>query len=61
MKFLGLFLLIIGLVSILLPLIGGNLLVLKWIDQWGETISWAIRIGITVLGAILYYMNRHDD
>lgn len=61
MKFLGLFLLIIGLVSLLLPLIGANLLVLNFLDQWGETASWVIRIGITVLGAVLYYTNRHDD
>lgn len=61
MKFLGLFLLIIGLISLLLPLIGANLLFLSWLDQWGTTASWAIRIGITVLGALLYYANRHDD
>lgn len=61
MKFLGLFLLVIGVISLLLPLMGANLLFLNWVDQWGTTVSWSIRIGVTVLGALLYYTNRHDD
>lgn len=61
MKFIGLFLLLAGLVSLLLPLIGGNLLVLNWLNQWGDTASWAIRVGITILGLVLFFANRHDD
>jgi len=61
MKFVGLFLLLAGLVSLTLELTGANLLVLNWLDNFGETGSWAIRIGATLLGGIIYYLRRHDD
>jgi hypothetical protein len=31
--------------------------ILIWIDMWGETIGWAIRIGITVLGGLLFLVS----
>ncbi|RIJ37347.1 hypothetical protein D1627_09420 [Pontibacter oryzae] len=61
MKFIGLFLLLAGLVSLVLEFTGANLVVLNWLSQFGETGSWAIRIGITALGGIIYYVRRHDD
>jgi hypothetical protein len=61
MKFIGLFLLIIGFVSLFLGFTGANLVVLNWLDQWGETISWVIRIGVTILGGVLYFIYRHED
>ncbi|GHA67005.1 hypothetical protein [Pontibacter akesuensis] len=61
MKFIGLFLFLAGLVSLILGLTGANLFILNWLNQYGETASWAIRIGITLLGGILYYVNRNDD
>ncbi|TPE45262.1 hypothetical protein [Pontibacter mangrovi] len=61
MKFLGLFLLLAGLVSLVLEFTGANLIVLNWLSQFGETASWAIRIGVTVLGGVIYYLRRHDD
>ncbi|AKD02560.1 hypothetical protein POKO110462_08575 [Pontibacter korlensis] len=61
MKFIGLFLLLAGLVSLILGFTGANLVVLNWLSQFGETGSWAIRIGVTLLGGIIYYLRRHDD
>lgn len=61
MKFIGLFLFLAGLISLVLGLTGANLLVLNWVNQYGETAGWGIRIGITLLGAILYYAFRNDD
>ncbi|WP_266203274.1 hypothetical protein [Pontibacter kalidii] len=61
MKFIGLFLLLAGLVSLALGLTGANLVVINWLNQFGETASWAIRIGVTLLGGIIYYLRRHDD
>lgn len=61
MKFIGLFLFLAGLVSLVVGFTGANLLVLNWANQWGEEIGWGIRIGITALGGLLYYMYRHDD
>ena len=61
MKFIGLLLFLAGIVSLLLEFTGANLVVLNWLDQFGETGSWAIRIGVTLLGGIIYYLRRHDD
>jgi hypothetical protein len=61
MKELGLGLLIIGLVSLLLPLLGMKFMFLNWIDQWGNTVSWAIRGGITALGLLLFMVYRNRD
>ena len=30
--------------------------ILVWIYEWGETVAWAIKIGLVVVGAILYFM-----
>ena len=63
MKELGLGLLIIGLISLALPLINPNAhyVFLKWIDNWGPTVAWAIKGGITALGLILWlsFKNRN--
>ncbi|MFT2007185.1 hypothetical protein ACMA1I_00785 [Pontibacter sp. 13R65] len=61
MKFLGILLFMAGLLSLLLELIGANLLILNWLNQWGYTTSWGIRISVILLGAILYLVYRNDD
>ena len=55
MKELGLGLLIIGLISLVLPLINPNIhyVFLTWIDKWGPAVAWGIRGGITLLGLSL--------
>jgi hypothetical protein len=60
-KYLGLFLLIIGIVSLILPFTGLEFMFLSWVTNWGETAAWFIRAGIALLGAVLYFPNRHDD
>lgn len=47
---------IYGLASILLNFINYNLTILMWIDSWGEAIGWAIRIGLVVLGGVLFFV-----
>ena len=56
MKELGLGLLIIGLISLALPFINPNIkyVFLTWIDNWGPTVGWGIRGGITLLGLVLW-------
>ncbi|WP_299705436.1 hypothetical protein [uncultured Pontibacter sp.] len=61
MKFIGLFLLIIGLASVVLGFLDYNSLLLNWVDNWGESIGWGIRIGATALGGLLYFVYRHQD
>ncbi|GGF02555.1 hypothetical protein [Hymenobacter cavernae] len=54
MKELGLGLFLFGLVSLVLPFFGLHHMLLTWIDQWGPSVAWAIRGGITLLGLVLY-------
>ncbi|SFQ30776.1 hypothetical protein [Hymenobacter arizonensis] len=63
MKELGLGLLIIGLISLVLPFINPNIksVFLTWIDQWGTTVAWLIRGGITLLGLILWLSFKNRD
>jgi len=61
MKFLGLLIFLAGLVSLFLQFTGANLVVLNWLNQWGETAGWVIRVAVTVVGGIIYYTSRHDD
>ena len=62
MKELGFGLLIIGLISLVLPLINPNVhyVFLKWINNRGPTVTWMIRGGITLLGLALWlgFKNR---
>lgn len=35
--------------------------ILMWIDNWGTAIGWAIRVGITITGAVLYLVFSHSE
>jgi hypothetical protein len=63
MKELGLGLLIIGVISLALRFINPNIhyVFLAWIDQWGTTVGWAIRGGITLLGLVLWFGFKNRD
>jgi hypothetical protein len=52
---------LLGLGSILLSLFDYNLIVLAWVDFFGNTIGWIIKIGLIVTGAILYFKYDVDD
>jgi len=62
-KELGLGLLIIGLISLVLPLINPNIhyVFLKWIDNWGPAVAWVIRGGIMLLGLALWLGFKNRD
>ncbi len=63
MKELGLAMLLVGLVSLALPFINPNVhyFFLTWIDQWGPTVAWGIRGGITLVGLVLWLWRRGRD
>ncbi|MDG2389896.1 MAG: hypothetical protein P8M30_11305 [Planctomycetaceae bacterium] len=54
LKSLGSTMFIFGIGSILLNLIHVEFLLLMWVDLWGPEIGWAIRIGMIVVGALLW-------
>ena len=52
----GGFLALAGVGSIILNFIGYNLRILIWIDKWGTAAGWGIRIGLIVVGALLWFI-----
>jgi len=57
MRSIGMYMAIAGIASIVLLFMDMNLKLLMWIDMWGPTAGWAIRIGLIVVGAALFFMS----
>ncbi len=57
----GGFLALIGVVSSVLNFIDYNLRILMWIDMWGATVGWIIRISLIVGGLILMFVGKSDE
>lgn len=55
MKSLGSTLFILGLGSIVLNLIHVEFLLLIWVDMWGPTVGWIIRIVMIAVGAAWFF------
>ena len=54
----GGFMAIAGIASIVMSFFDYNLKILLWIDMWGPTVGWVIRIALIVVGALLYFVGR---
>ena len=61
MKKLGGYLLFFGIGSILLNFIHMQFILLSWVDTWGVSTGWAIRIGLIVLGAVLFFIGSRQQ
>jgi len=58
----GLLLAAIGIMSIVLSIFNYNLRLLAWIDIWGSTAGWIIRILLIVGGGALFILfGREED
>ena len=58
MKPIGSLLLILGLAAIILGFMDRVPTILVWIDQWGTSASWAIKVALVVIGGTLYYLGN---
>ncbi|WP_299368037.1 hypothetical protein [Winogradskyella sp.] len=58
MRKIGSYIAIIGLALILLPFIGLTIRFTDWIYNWGEGVAWAIKIGLVVVGVIMFFMGK---
>lgn len=58
MKSLGGNMLFFGIGSILLHFLNMQFIILAWIDIWGPSVGWAIRIGMTVVGGFLWLIGN---
>ena len=61
MKTVGTYLFIFGLGSIILYFMNMQFKLLMWIDNWGDTVGWGIRIGMVVVGAALFFFGRSQE
>lgn len=61
MKNIGSTLLLLGVGTIVLNLIGFEFAILSWIDNWGETVGWAIRGLLIVAGGVLFVLGQRSE
>jgi hypothetical protein len=61
MRFFGGFIAVVGILAIVLPYVGMNFMFLNWINNWGPGVAWGIKIGIVVVGAIMYIAGKPSD
>jgi hypothetical protein len=61
MKSLGGLLFFFGLGSFVLNYLGREFTLLSWIDNWGPTTGVAIRVGLIVVGAVLWFVGRKRE
>ncbi len=58
----GLLLAAIGIMSMVLSIFNYNLRLLAWIDIWGSTAGWIIRILLIIGGGALFiFFGREED
>ena len=61
MKSLGIYMAIFGLGSIVLNFFDMQFKILSWIDNWGPTVGWSIRLGLIVVGAALWFFTPNKE
>ena len=61
MKKIGSTLVVLGLFAIVLNFLNMVPRVLIWIYSWGEGTAWGIKIGLIVLGAVLYILGSRSE
>ena len=57
----GLVLAALGVLSIVLSIFNYNIRLLSWIDAWGSTIGWIIRILFIAGGGALFFLFGREE
>lgn len=57
----GLVIAAMGIMSIVLSIFNYNIRLLAWIDIWGTTMSWIIRILLILGGGALFFFFGRDE
>ena len=51
-----------GIMSIVLSIFNYNIRLLAWVDAWGNTMGWIIRILLIVAGgALFFFFGNYDE
>jgi len=61
MKSLGGTLFLFGVGSSVLHLLGREFVVLLWVDLWGPTVGWAVRIALALVGSVLWLAGNQTE
>ena len=61
MQGIGGFMVLLGAGSFVLHFMDMEFKLLSWVDNWGPTAGIAIRIGLIVVGAILWFLGRQQE
>lgn len=56
MKTLGGYLFFFGAGSIALDFVGMEFILMSWVDHWGPTVGWSMRIGMAVIGGAMWLL-----
>lgn len=57
----GLILAALGIISIVLSIFNYNVRLLAWVDMWGDSMGWVIRILLIVGGGAIFYLFGRDE
>jgi hypothetical protein len=60
MRTFGLYVMVIGLLSIVFQFFHINFIFLNWIDKWGTQTGWIIRGGFTLIGLLLWLFGKKE-
>lgn len=61
MKKVGSYMAIFGALAIVLNFFDRVPTILMWIYSWGDTAAWSIKIGLIVVGAVLFFMGGKTE
>ncbi|MUU77952.1 hypothetical protein [Winogradskyella endarachnes] len=61
MKKIGGYMVFFGLFAIVLNFFDRVPTILMWIYEWGDTVAWAIKIGLIVVGAVLFFIGKPEE
>lgn len=57
----GLVLAAMGIISALLSIFNYNIRLLAWIDIWGNTMGWILRIVLVIAGGALFFLFGREE
>ena len=61
MRKIGSYMAIFGVLAIVLNFFDRVPTILMWIYSWGDTAAWAIKIGLIVIGAVLFFIGKPSE
>lgn len=61
MKKIGMYIALAGIFAIVLNFMDRVPRILAWIYSWGDNAAWAIKIGLVVIGGVLFFIGMKNE